>query len=88
MARSSFARKEKKTFSLSRDVVAYLENKGKQERRPISEILEELIQERKLAAEQERIAQNVRAYYDSLTIEEQNENRVWGEFAESQFSGE
>lgn len=86
--RSLGLRKEKKTFSLSREAVAFLESTRKEQRKSASEILEELIQERKLAAEQQRISQNICHYYDSLTEEERKENRAWGKFAESQFPSE
>ncbi|HTV65562.1 MAG TPA: hypothetical protein VMD98_08160 [Bryocella sp.] len=88
MTRSAALRKEKKTFSLSREAVTYLDNVRKQERKTISEVVEELIQARKLAAEQERISESIRHYYDSLDAEEQAENRLWGKFAESQFPSE
>ncbi|HYX69929.1 MAG TPA: hypothetical protein VE825_12400 [Terriglobales bacterium] len=88
MGRSLVVRKEKKTFSLSRDAVSYLENARKAERKSSSEILEELIREKKLAAEQERISASIRGYYDSLSDEEREENRAWGQFSESQFPSE
>jgi predicted CopG family antitoxin len=84
MGRSAALRKERKTFSLSREAVAYLESMRKKQGKSTSEVLEELILARKLADQQERISQNIRNYYDSLCNEEQAENRVWGEFAESQ----
>ncbi|MBZ5628936.1 MAG: hypothetical protein LAO06_08725 [Acidobacteriia bacterium] len=46
----------------------------------------DVIQERQLASEQGRISQNISSYYDSLSVEEQEENRVWGKFAESLLS--
>jgi hypothetical protein len=86
MARSGALKKEKKTYSLSKDSVGYLEERVRRERRrSVSELLDELIQEKKLAAEQQRISENIRNYYDSISKEEQEENRLWGEFAESQF---
>ena len=88
MGRSAVVRKEKKTFSLSQDAVKYLEGARKEERKSSSEILEELIREKKLAAEQERISASIRGYYDSLSDEERKENRTWGKFSESQFPRE
>jgi len=88
MARSVALRKQKKTFSLSNEAVTYLESARKLERKSTSEILEELIQARRMAAEQERISRGIRRYYDSLDAEEQAENRVWGQFSESQFPRE
>ncbi len=81
-------RKQKKTLSLSPEAVSFLERTRKQDRKSTSAIVEELIQAKKLAAEQERISQGIRHYYDSLDVEQQAENRIWGRFSESQFPGE
>jgi hypothetical protein len=86
MARTATSRKAKKTLSLSRDSVAYLEHKRKRaQKASISEVVEEMIQASKLASEKERISAGVRSYYDSLPSAEQEENRSWGQFSESQF---
>ena len=83
------ARKEKKTFSLSRESILYLESVRKQKKREsISSVLEELIRQEQQAREMERISASVTRYYDSLTAEEREENRAWGEFAETQFPAE
>ena len=82
-------RKEKKTFSLSRESILYLESVRKQRKREsISAVLEELIRQQQQAKEMDRISAAVTRYYDSLTDEEREENRAWGEFAESQFPAE
>ena len=89
MARSATTRKEKKTFSLSREAVNYLEHRRKREHKAsVSEVVEELIQVSKLTSEKARISASVRGYYDSLSSAEQEENRLWGEFSESQFPTE
>jgi len=89
MADSSALKKEKKTYTLSRDSVGFLEETVREQRRKsISEVLDELIQEKKLAAERARIDASISAYYDSLTDEEREQNRAWGEFAESEFPRE
>ena len=89
MPRPAALRKEKKTVSLSRDSLAYLEQTRKRaQKASISQVVEEMIQASKLASEKERISAGVRSYYDSLSSEEQEENRVWGQFSESQFPGE
>jgi len=86
MPRPNALRKEKKTFSLSRESVSYLESLRKQKKRhSTSSVLEELIRQQRQAAEMERIAASVTRYYDSLSGEEQAEDRDWGEFALSQF---
>jgi len=88
MGRSAVLRKEKKTFSLSKEAIEYLESTRKKKGKSSSEVLEELIRDSKLADEEARISQNIRHYYDSLSDEEQTENRAWGQFAESQFPRE
>ena len=89
MPRSNVARKEKKTFSLSRDAVEYLHSLRKIKRgKSISSVLEDLIRQQRQAREMERISASVTAYYDSLTDEQVAEDRAWGQFAETQFSKE
>jgi hypothetical protein len=79
-------RKLKKTFSLSRESVLYLESVRKRKKREsISAVLEDLIRQQQQTAEMSRISASVTDYYDSLTEEERAENRSWGEFALSQF---
>jgi len=83
------ARKEKKTFSLTRESVSYLESLRKQKkRRSTSAVLEELIRQQRQASEMERISASVTRYYDSLSDEEVAEDRAWGQFAETQFPSE
>jgi hypothetical protein len=89
MPRSSAARKAKKTFSLSRDSVKYLESLRKEKRSSsVSSVLEDIIRQQQQAAEMERISASVTRYYDSLTAEEIAEDRAWGEFAATQFPSE
>jgi len=85
MPRSNTVRKEKKTFSLSRESVSYLESLRKQKKRhSTSSVLEDLIRQQRQASEMERISAAVTRYYDSLSDQEQAEDRAWGEFALSQ----
>jgi hypothetical protein len=56
MRGSPALKKEKKTFSLSRDAVNYLEDAQQETRKSASQILEELIVEKKLQAERARIS--------------------------------
>lgn len=76
-------RKQKRTFSLSPEALAYLDLLAKKHR-SASEALDILIRERREAAEKERIAAGVRRYYDTLSEEERAENLAWGEFALAQ----
>ena len=86
MPRLSAARKAKKTFSLSRQSVMYLESLRKEKRsKSVSSILEEIIRQQQQTREMERISASVTSYYDSLTAEEIAEDRAWGDFAATQF---
>jgi Tfp pilus assembly protein PilO len=89
MPRSNATRKAKKTFSLSRQSVMYLESLRKEKRsKSVSSVLEEIIRQQQQATEMERISASVTRYYDSLTAEEIAEDRAWGEFAATQFPSE
>ena len=89
MSKMSSARKEKKTFSLSRESLRYLEAVRKERRNAsVSSVLDELIRQQQQAKEMERISASITHYYDSLSDEEVAEERAWGEFAESQFPDE
>lgn len=86
MPRSSIARKAKKTFSLSRESVRYLESLRRERRsRSVSSILEEIIREQQKARGMQEISSSITSYYDSLSDEQVAEDRAWGQFAESQF---
>ncbi len=81
--------KAKKTFSLSRESVRYLESLRQNRRaESISAILEDLIRQQREASEMERIAASITSYYDSLSDEQVAEDRAWGQFAERQFHAE
>ena len=89
MPRMSAARKAKKTFSLSRQSVMYLEALRKEKRsKSVSSVLEEIIRQQQQTKELERISASVTRYYDSLSPEEIGEDRAWGDFAATQFPGE
>jgi hypothetical protein len=87
--KTSAATKEKKTFSLSRQSVMYLEALRKERRsRSMSSVLEEVIRQQQQTKELERVSASVTRYYDSLTAEEMAEDRAWGDFAATQFPSE
>jgi hypothetical protein len=89
MEKSHPVQKEKKTFSLSRQSVKYLESLRKENRsKSVSSVLEDLIRQQQQVKELERISASVTRYYDSLTAEEIAEDRGWGEFAATQFPSE
>jgi len=89
MSKTSTTTKEKKTFSLSRQALNYLEALRKERRsRSMSSVLEEIIRQQQQTKELERVSASVTRYYDSLNSEEIAEDRAWGEFAATQFPSE
>jgi hypothetical protein len=89
MKRSALARKERKTYTLSSEAIAILENERKERQaNSASAALEELLKERRQQREMAEFAASVTRYYDSLSDEEIEEERLWGQFAESQFPRE
>lgn len=86
MPKSNTFRKEKKTFSLSRQSVTYLETLRKERRsRSVSSVLEDIIRQQQQAREMKSISAAVSSYYDSLTDHQMEDDRAWGQFAETQF---
>lgn len=89
MSRTRTLRKAKRTFSLSPDVVSYLESVRKEQRRPsLSAVLEEIVRREQEHKEMERISAAFTRYYDSLTPAEIAEDRAWADFAATQFPDE
>ena len=79
------ARKSRKTLSLSKDAVTYLESYKAQKREAsLSSAVEALIEEQKQRDAAEKLATQTRAYYDSLTPSQQEDSEAWGQFAESE----
>jgi len=79
-------RKLRKTYTLSSEAVAILEEERKERHaESTSSALEEMLTERRRQKQMEKIAASISHYYDSLSEEEVNEERLWGAFAESQF---
>jgi hypothetical protein len=88
MARTVRIRKEKRTYSLSAESVAFIGVVAEQIRLSASEVLDRLIQDKKNEAEREQISVKISNYYDSLSDEEVQESALWGKFAESQLPRE
>jgi len=81
MTRQKSRRKQARTFSLSEDVIAVVENyKSERRSNSLTAALEEIIRDWKRA----RFQAQFTAYYDSLSDDEANEEKAWGEFSESQ----
>jgi hypothetical protein len=89
MRRTAPSRKARKTFSLSREAVKYLESLRKERKQSsMSAVLEDVVRQLQQAKELERISASTTRYYDSLTPEEIAEDRAWGDFAATQFPDE
>ena len=81
--------KAKRTFSLSREVVSYLESERRARReKSLSAVLEQIVRRQQEEKEMERISAAFTRYYDSLTPEEVAEDHAWAEFAATQFPDE
>jgi hypothetical protein len=79
MAQSAYAKKERKTFSLSHDVVDYLETGRVQaQAESLSAYLETLVRDLQARAEMARIEAATVAYYDNLSNAEIEEQSDWG----------
>ena len=86
---AQLTRKARKTFSLSRESVRYLESLRKAKRgKSISSVLDDLIRQRREAEEMNRVSASITNYYDSLSDQQVAGERSWGEFAETQISSE
>ncbi len=83
---TAHSRKHRKSFSLSGDVVEFLESFREESRQAsLTAALESILRERKRQKELEKLSASVSAYYDSMSPEERRDESSWGEFAESQF---
>jgi len=84
MANANPRIKRRRTFTLSPDSLAYLDEQAR--RRNLgsqSAFLDELLQEKSMEQRRAALEANVTAYYDSLSDAEVEEDRAWGEFAGS-----
>jgi len=74
--------KQRRTFTLSPESLAYLEQQAR--RRKLgsqSAVLDELLLEKTREQRRASLEANVTAYYDSLSEAEIEEDRLWGELA-------
>jgi hypothetical protein len=86
MPRYQSATKAKRTFSLSRKTVAFLEAERKARRqKSLSAVLEEIVRRHQEEREMERVSASITRYYDTISEEERAENLAWAKFAETQF---
>ena len=80
-------RRQKKTFSLSAESISYIKRLA-MKHGSVSAALDHLIREKMMESERQQISAGIRRYYDSIDDAEREENRSWGEFAESHFPRE
>jgi len=82
-------RKEKKSFTLSRSSVAFLERLRKKRNAPSASIvLDELVRDADMRDRRESTERAIGEYYDNLSAAEREEEQAWGRFALAQFSEE
>jgi hypothetical protein len=75
-------RKLRRTFTLSPESLAYLEQEARRRQTDSqSSVLDELLREKTRERELAALEANVSAYYDSLPDEEMEEDKIWGELA-------
>ena len=82
-------RKPKKSYTLSRESVAFLEAMRKKRRaRSVSSVLDEILQALRRQQERSTIDQAIASYYTSLSATEATEQVQWSELALREFPGE
>jgi len=82
----SAAKKVRKTFTLSRESMAFLrELEREKHARSASAALDEVLLEKRREREQARCQASIAAYYDALSDSQMEEDAAWGRIAESQF---
>jgi len=75
--------KQRRTFTLSPESLAYLDQQARKRRlNSQSAVLDELLLEKTREQRRAELEANITAYYDSLSDEEVEEQRAWGELAE------
>jgi len=87
MARTATERKQRRTFTLSRQAIRYLEAARREARNPsTSAVLEQIIREQQRLRERRKFEAAITHYYDTLTAAEREDSRLWGEFSEQQIA--
>jgi hypothetical protein len=81
--------KERKTFTLSRESVALLQDLRTMQRgsrrRSVSAVLDDLLRALDKQRKREAVEQAITSFYDGLPESAQSEDREWGEFSLAQF---
>ena len=87
--RSKTSLKAKKSYTLSPEIVRFLETVQKQRHADsVSAILEEILQNVRREHERAAVERAVADYYSSLSNSAVDEHARWGEFALAQFPSE
>ena len=83
---ASGLRKQRRSFTLSPQSIAYLEiEKRRRQADSTSAVLDDILRERLKEKEREKIGASIAAYYDSLSDDQVAENQQWARLSESQF---
>lgn len=79
--------KEKRSFTLSRENVAFLEARRKQRRAAsVSAVLEKILDAARAEQQKASLDQAITRYYSNLTVGEAEEQAAWGDFSTREFS--
>jgi hypothetical protein len=79
--------KARKTFTLSPESVALLEElRVSRRRRSVSAVLDDILRALNHHRKEEAIERAISAYYDGLSPEDQKEEMAWADFALTQFT--
>jgi hypothetical protein len=82
-------RKERKTFSLGPEYVAFLESLRREtQSESLTAALEEALRRIMLAEEMEKISAEVSAFYSGASPGEAAGESAWGQLGESEFAGD
>ena len=83
--KARFTPKLKKSYTLSRSSVKFLERLHKEKQAPsVSAVLDGIIKDVEEQRKREAIDRAITEYYDNLTDEEERELRAWGDFSMEQ----
>jgi len=86
---SGATRKAKKSYTLSPESVAFLEDlRTKHRAASASQVLDDILQRARREQEKRAVDDAVSEYYGSLSDQEKAERTEWGKFAEAEFPGE
>jgi hypothetical protein len=89
MKKTGRERKERRSFTLSRESIALLSElcaaRDKSGRRSVSAVLDELLRSLNKERKRRAVEQAVTRYYNGISEQAQIEDREWGEFSLAEF---